>query len=155
LGGQAGQGIGALISGRCLNAEASTARLDLAAAAGSLTMAVDASESIEAANRPKRMLIHQMATAHKLATTMAAKASNFASRNASYDPLARQQVHSIEAARMAAAAARTMEAFQQGALTLERLWNSGKPTVVVQHVAVSDGGQAVVARTVTGGRQPK
>ncbi len=52
---------------------------------------------------------------------------------------------------MAAASTRMIEAFQRGLLTLERLRNGGKQTVVVQHVAVSEGGQAVVAGTVTPG----
>jgi hypothetical protein len=131
------------------------ARLELASAAGTLTMAVDAAESIQAANSLERMLVHQMATAHKVAMTMAAKASDFASSIQSWDPQARQQVQSIEAARMAGSAARMMETFQRGALTLERLRNGGKQTVVVQHVAVSDGGQAVAAGTVTPGGGPK
>jgi hypothetical protein len=141
--------------GDMLNAEASMARLELASAAGTLTMAVDAAESIQAANSLERMLVHQMATAHKVAMTMAAKANDFASSIQSWDPQARQQVQSIEAARMAGSAARMMETFQRGALTLERLRNGGKQTVVVQHVAVSDGGQAVVAGTVTPGEKPK
>ena len=36
-------------------------------------------------------------------------------------------------------------------LTLERLRNGGKQTVVVQHVAVAEGGQAVVAGAVNQG----
>jgi hypothetical protein len=138
-----------------LNAEASMARLELTAVAGTLAMAVDAAESVRAANSLERMLAHQMATAHKIAMTMAAKAGDFASSIKSGDSHARQQVQSIEAARMAGAAARMMETFQRGALTLERLRNGGKQTVVVQHVAVSDGGQAVVAGTVTPGEKPK
>jgi hypothetical protein len=138
-----------------LNAEASMARLELTAVAGTLAMAVDAAESVRAANSLERMLAHQMATAHKIAMTMAAKAGDFASSIKSWDSHARQQVQSIEAARMAGAAARMMETFQRGALTLERLRNGGKQTVVVQHVAVSDGGQAVVAGTVTPGGGPK
>lgn len=138
-----------------LNAEASGARLELAVAAGSLAMAVDAVESIQAANSLERMLVHQMATAHKVAMQMAAKASDFAGHIHSWDTQTRQQVQSIEAARMAGAAARMMETFQRGALTLERLRNGGKQVVVVQHVTVSDGGQAVVAGAVTGGEKPK
>ncbi len=48
-----------------------------------------------------------------------------------------------------------MDAFGRAALTLERLRNGGKQTVVVQHVAVADGGQAVVAGTVTPGEKPR
>ena len=136
-----------------LAADASVARLDLAATANTLTMAVDAAESIQAANSLERMLAHQMATAHHLAMTMAAKANDFAGGIKSWDTQTRQQVQSIEAARMAGAAARMMETFQRGLLTLERLRNGGKQTVVVQHVAVGDGGQAVVAGTMaTGGK---
>ncbi|HEY0418117.1 MAG TPA: hypothetical protein VGC80_01220 [Acetobacteraceae bacterium] len=141
--------------GDMLTAEASMERLDLVAAAGTLTMAVDAAESIQAANSLERMLVHQMATAHKVAMTLAAKAGDFAGNIQSWDTHTRQQLQSIEAARMAAASARMMETFQRGALTLERLRNGGKQTVVVQHVAVSDGGQAVVAGTVTPGEKPK
>jgi hypothetical protein len=56
-----------------LAADASVARLDLAAAANTLTMAVDVAETIQAANSLERMLAHQMATAHHLAMTLAAK----------------------------------------------------------------------------------
>ena len=138
-----------------LAADASVARLDLAAAANTLTMSVDAAESIQAANSLERMLAHQMATAHHLAMTLAAKAGSFAGNIQSWDTQARQQVQSIEAARMAAASARMMETFQRGILTLERLRNGGKQTVVVQHVDVANGGQAVVAGTMTQGEGPK
>lgn len=138
-----------------LAADASVARLDLASAANTLTMAVDAAESVQAANSLERMLAHQMATAHHLAMTLAARAGDFAGHIKSWDTQTRQQLQSIEAARMAAASARMMETFQRGLLTLERLRNGGKQTVVVQHVAVSDGGQAVVAGTVNQGGERK
>jgi hypothetical protein len=141
--------------GDMLTAEASVARLDLTAAAGSLTMAVDAAESIEAANSLERMLAHQMATAHHLAMTMAAKAVDFAGGIKSWDNQARQQVQSIEAARMVGAASRMMETYQRALLTLDRLRNGGKQTVVVQHVAVANGGQAVVAGTMNPGERRK
>jgi hypothetical protein len=134
-----------------LAADASVARLDLAAAANTLTMAVDVAETIQAANSLERMLAHQMATAHHLAMTLAAKAGSFAGSIQSWVTHTRQQLQSIEAARMAAASARMMEAFQRGLLTLERLRNGGKQTVVVQHVAVAEGGQAVVAGAVNQG----
>ncbi len=98
------------------------------------------------------MLAHQVATAHHLAMTMATKAGQFAGHVQSWDTSTRQQLQSIEAARMAAASTRMIEAFQRGLLTLERLRNGGKQTVVVQHVAVSEGGQAVVALLHRSGR---
>ncbi len=63
----------------------------------------------------------------------------------------REQVASVKAARMATAAARMMEATARAALTLDRLRNGNRQTVVVQHVAVADGGQAVVAAAVAAG----
>jgi hypothetical protein len=52
------------------------------------------------------------------------------------------------------ASARMMQAFQEGFLTLKKARRGGRQTVVVQHVHVTDGGQAVVAgqvKTRTGG----
>jgi hypothetical protein len=60
-------------------------------------------------------------------------------------------VASVEAARMATAAARMMEATARAALVLDRLRHGNRQTVVVQHVAVADGGQAVVAGAVAAG----
>ena len=70
-------------------------------------------------------------------------------------PEARQQIQSIEAARMAREAARMFEASQRGMLTLERLRHGGQQVVTVQHVTVGEGGQAVVAGTVTRGDRRK
>ena len=46
------------------------------------------------------------------------------------------------------ASARMMDTYQRALLTLERVRNGGKQTVVVQHVTVAGGGQAVVAGQV-------
>lgn len=136
-----------------LTADASVQRLDLTADAGTTTLAVDAAASIEAQNSLERMLAHQMATAHSMAMKLAAKTDHFLQGVTSWDRDGRQQVQSIEAARMAAASARMMDTFTRALLALERLRNGGKQTVVVQHVHVADGGQAVVAGAV-GRRAP-
>ena len=47
--------------------------------------------------------------------------------------------------RLAGAASRLMMAYQQGLVTLDRLRAGGKQTIIVQHVQVNEGGQAVVA----------
>lgn len=141
--------------GDMLAAEASLQRLELASEVNALTLAVDTAETIGARNGVERMLAHQMATAHAMALRLAAKADHFAGLCQSWDNTGRQQLQSIEAARMATASARMMDAFGRAALTLERLRNGGKQTVVVQHVVVADGGQAVVAGTVTQGGEPK
>ncbi len=49
-----------------------------------------------------------------------------------------------------------MNIYQQGLLTLQKLRTGGKQTVVVQHVQhlqVSDGGEAVVAGEITAQKQ--
>jgi hypothetical protein len=146
-----------------LDAEASQERLDLAREAGALTLALDAADGMGAASPAERMIAHQMATAHAMAMRLAAKADAFAARRfLTYQPRAvnaaeeakREQVASIEAARMANASARMMEATARAALTLDRLRNGNRQTVVVQYVTVADGGQAVVAGAVPpGGRR--
>jgi hypothetical protein len=55
---------------------------------------------------------------------------------------------SIEAGRMFNASARMMESFQHGMLTIAKVRSGGRQTVVVQHVIVGDGGQAMVAGQV-------
>jgi hypothetical protein len=69
----------------------------------------------------------------------------------SWDTTARQQVSSIEASRLANSAARMMESFNQGLLTLDRLRNGRRQVVTVQHVTVGPGGQAIVTGEVLPG----
>ena len=57
----------------------------------------------------------------------------------------------VEESRLANAAARMMQVYQEGLLTLQKLKTGGKQTMVVQHVQVSDGGQAVIAASVESG----
>ena len=54
----------------------------------------------------------------------------------------------VEMARLSNAAARAMQSYRESFLTLQKLRTGGKQTVVVQHVQVSPGGQAVVAGSV-------
>jgi len=61
----------------------------------------------------------------------------------------------VESARLSNAAARMMQAYQEAFLTLQMIRTGGKQTVVVQHVQVSESGQAVIAgnmKSGTGGR---
>ena len=44
-----------------------------------------------------------------------------------------------------------MQAFQSGVLALHKIRTGGKQVVVVQHVDVSNGGQAVVAGSMNAG----
>lgn len=137
--------------GDMLAADASLQRLDLAGEAGALVMAVDAAESIQAQNSLERELVHQMAAAHALAMKMIGAAREDLT---AYATTGHRYPHrSQEAARMATTAARLMDAYQRGLLTLDRLRSGGRQTVVVQHVTVAEGGQAVVAGAVGRGRR--
>jgi hypothetical protein len=126
--------------------DASRARMELADRAGSLSMALDASKTITAANSLEKMLMHQAAAAHTAAMEFQAEGRELLRtyKRTGYN----HQSLSIEASRAMNASARMMDSFQHALLTLERMRNGGKQTVVVQHVNVGDGGQAVVAGQV-------
>ena len=139
-----------------LTAGASRQRLELTG--NSLPMAVDAAESIGAKNSLEKMLAHEMAATHRLAMLFAEQSASLLERarpQHGVGPI--NQQHSVEAARLANAAARMMGAFQDGLLALDRIRRGGKQTVKVvhQHVAVGPGGQAVVAAGGVKGGGPK
>jgi hypothetical protein len=93
--------------------------------------AVDAAQSAQAGNSLEKMLCHQMAAAHRAAMKLLDS-----SLNSSLPP--------VEMVRLSNASARMMQIYQEGLLTLQKLRTGGKQTVVVQHVQVSEGGQAVI-----------
>jgi hypothetical protein len=116
---------------------ASEHRLDLAAGVGSRVAesAVDAAESAQAGNSLEKMLCHQMAAMHRAAMKLTARSLDFSS-----EP--------VEMARLSNAAARMMQVYQEAFLALQKIRTGGKQAVVVQHVQVSQGGQAVIAGSV-------
>jgi hypothetical protein len=126
-----------------VNVIASEHRVDLAASVGSgvAESAVDAAQSAQAENSLEKMLCHQMAAAHRAAMKLTAW-----SLNASLPP--------VEIARLSNAAARMMQVCQEGLLTLQKGRTGGQQTVVVQHVQVSEGGQALITGSVKSGRGP-
>jgi hypothetical protein len=128
-----------------LAATASRARLELTGNA--LTLAVDTAQSIQPKNNIEKMLAHELAAAHRLAMLFVNKSADIVDRTGGLS-----QFQSVEASRLANAAARMMGAFQDGMRALERTRRGGRQTVRVvhQHVAVGPGGQAVVAGTVKG-----
>jgi hypothetical protein len=136
-----------------VTAEASMDRLNLADdGIQCVAMAVDAAETIQAANSIEKMMAHQLAAAHKLAMTFAAKARSLIEEDGA--GWHRQEgIYAVEAARVANASARMMDAFQKGTLALHKLRTGGKQVVTVQHVNVSDGGQAIVAGGINSGGQ--
>ena len=128
--------------------DASRHRLGLTAEAGGIALALDAAETAQATNSLEKMLAHQTAAAHIAAMQLQAEAlvllGEFKKRGR------RETIFTTEAARLIGASARMMGATQLGISTLYRLRTAGRQTLVVQHVHVSDGGQAVVAGEVKG-----
>jgi len=136
-----------------LAADASLARLGMARDAGVLALAVEAAQDAGAATAAEKALAHQLAAAHQAAMGLFATADaelhkHRVASNVNPGALA-------DATRSATAGARVLAAFAQGALALDRLRYGSRQVVTVQHVTVAEGGQAVVAGTVTTGKQRK
>jgi hypothetical protein len=123
--------------------DASANRLDLITNMGNdvAAMALDASETIQASNSLEKMLAHQLAACHDGAMRYVSKG------NLEQDP-----VHSV---RMLNLAVRLMETYQKGLLTLKRLRGSGEQRIVIQHVDVREGGQAVISQSTPRGGSRK
>ncbi len=132
-----------------LAAEATMDRLGLARNAGVLTLAVEAAESIGAEGAVQQMLAHEVAAAHKLAKRLMASADTEVGRHERERALGGPSNALADAARSATSAARLMDSVTRAALALDRLRNGARQHVVVQHVVVADGGQAVVAGNMT------
>ena len=95
-----------------------------------VALGVDVANTAQASNTHEKLIAHEIALAHKIAMDQARRASN------EIDPkmeLRRLQV-----------SVRMMAMAQQGVITLQRLQTGGTQNVVVQHVHVEAGGQAVV-----------
>jgi hypothetical protein len=120
-----------------ISVTAAEERMEAALKAGVLETALDAAVSAGASNSIEKMLAHQMAASHKLAMKLVTQIND--------------QMAPADAGRLTNAAARMMLAFQSGVLTLHKIRTGGKQVVVVQHVDVSSGGQAVVAGSMNAG----
>ena len=136
-----------------LAADASLARLGMARDAGVLQLAVEAAQDAGAASATERMLAHQLAAAHQAAMGLLAAADGELHKHRMAGNLNPGAL--AEATRSATAGARVLAAFAQGALALDRLRHGNRQVVTVQHVTVAEGGQAVVAGSVTTGKQGK
>ena len=115
--------------------EASEARGRLMMANDIVALGVDVANTVKAANTAEKLLAHEVALAHKVAMDQVHMA-------------ARERDPAIEMRRLNVAA-RMMATVQQGMLTLQRLKTGGTQTVVVQHVRIESGGQAVVGNIQT------
>jgi hypothetical protein len=118
--------------------DASANRLELITNLGAdiAAMALDASETIGANNSLEKMLAHQLAVCHDGAMRFSAKSS-----------LEQDPVHMI---RFMNAATRSMDMFQKGLLALKRIRSNGEQRIMVQHVDVREGGQAVIGQVAPG-----
>lgn len=114
--------------------DASLDRVELAYKNGVLNIALDAAEFIKAESPIEQMLVHQMAAAHRASLDLVAEAGN------TRDP--------VEKCRLLNTAARLIDVYQKGVLTINKIRTGGQQTVLVQHVQVTDGGQAVINGTV-------
>ena len=121
-----------------IGVDASEQRMEAAADAGVLEAAVDAAESARAGNSLEKMLCHQMAAAHHAAMKLMARGTD-------------SRLPPAEMARLTNAAARMMDTYQTAFLTLLKIRTGGKQTVVVQHVQVSEGGQALITGSMKAG----
>jgi len=121
--------------------DASIDRVELAHKNGVLSMALDTAETVGAKNSAEQMLAHQMAAIHKMSLDLMAQAGN------TRDP--------VEKCRLINCAARLMDVYQKGMITLNRLHSGGQQFMTVQHVQVSDGGQAVINGSVQTGANRK
>ena len=126
--------------------DASRHRLSMASQAGVMALALDVAETCHAQNSLEKMLAHQIAAADAAAMALQAEATELLRTYARTGH--RASGLSVEATRLMNASARMMETTQRGVAALHRLLTSGQQNVVVQHVHVSEGGQAVVAGEV-------
>jgi hypothetical protein len=115
-----------------VSVEAAERRLSACLGAQVLEPAVDAAVSAQASNSIEKMFCHQMAAAHHHA--MKHLERSLADR-----------LPPAEQVRYTNAAARLMDVYREGLLAWRRLKCGTTQTVVVQHVQVASGGQALVA----------
>ena len=117
---------------------------------GCVELDQDLASTIEPRNSIERLLAGQLASTHYLALRFLALAQARAVEAAKQgQPYWRE--HNVEACRLTNAASRLLSSFNEGAATLHKLRTGGKQTVVVQHVQVQEGGQAVIAGDMTTG----
>src|SRR5215469_12619551 len=131
-----------------VTASASRERLELANEAGSLDLALDVADSIQAQDSLEKMLVHQMAVLHRGMMRAAIRMNEELYSAAGRDEGSREAAN-VRACRLAGAISRLSATYQQGLLTLQRKRTGGSQHVTVKHihqqVNVTEGGQAVVA----------
>src|SRR5262245_13993076 len=131
-----------------VTASASRERLELASEAGSLDLALDAADTIQAQDSLEKMLIHQMAVLHRGTMRAATRMHEELNAARGLDERGREAAN-VRACRVDGVMSRLSVTYQQGLLTLQRKRTGGNQHVTVKHihqqVNVTQGGQAVVA----------
>ena len=119
--------------------DASNHRTDLLTSLGNdiAAMALDAADTISAGNSLEKMLAHQMAALHEAGMKMFGRANLM-------------EDHAI-AAKCLGTAVKACTAYQGALTTLEKIRGDKRQHIVVQHVNVNAGGQAVVGSVSTRG----
>jgi len=132
-----------------VRAIADNERLGLASEARADELAIDMAESVGAETSLEKAMAHQLAAAHALALRVIGRANLEIEGMHRFDRQGQRETM-VEVARLSNAAARLMQTYQQGALALTKIRGGGAQTIVVQHVQVNDGGQAVIAGQARG-----
>jgi hypothetical protein len=114
---------------------ASAKRLQLLERAAISELAVDAAESISPENSLEKMLAHQLALCHDTAFKTLHQANE-------------RSDNPTDQTRLINSATRLLKCYQDGLMALHKIRSGNRQTMVVQHVNVSDGGQAVVTGDV-------
>ena len=114
-------------------------RMDLLSRLGTdcVASAIDTAKSTQAGNSLEISLAHQLAVAHTKSLEIVDQAS--------------LQENIVEKCRLFNLAARFMDTFQRGLLTLQRIRAGGAQTITIHHVNVGQGGQAIVGNVRAGG----
>lgn len=122
--------------------EASSHRTELLTQMGTdiAAMALDAADTINAGNSLEKMLAHQMAGLHQASMKMLHRAN-----------LMQDTDHSVKYVN---AAIKASSAYQGAMAVLHRVRDEKRQHILVQHVNVGAGGQAVVGTVNSGGGQP-
>lgn len=113
--------------------DASAERIRLVSQIGTdcTAMALDASDSIKAANSLEKMLSHQLASCHQMAMDNVSKAA-----------MQENQEHSV---RLLNLSLRAMDAYQRGLMTLKRLRSNGQQQIRIEHIDARGGGMVAVS----------
>lgn len=119
--------------------EASSHRTELLTQLGTdiAAMALDAATTIRAANSLEKMLAHQMAALHQASMRMLHRAN-----------LVQDTEHAVKYVN---AAIKASMAYQGALTTISRVRDDKRQHILVQHVNVGAGGQAVVGTVNSGG----